>query len=164
MKKKEQNFTIFSIKRGRIIMNTKDFEIKIVKAEELKKLCMNNEVEEREPLKFLKGFRYVCKADYEEDERKDFIVAISDNIVVGVLKLGTIHEKKYKYKYISFVDVKEEYKNRGIARLLYQHIEKTLDNDKKVVSSFLTSQGKIAKLDKLLKQYVTSVPTSIQRR
>lgn len=140
-----------------------NIDIKIVKSNELEQLCINNPKEEQEPLRFLTGFRYVCNIDYKESEKNDFIVALCDDIVVGVLKLGTIYEKNYKYRYISFVDVKKDYRQRGIAKLLYQQIESVLDNDRKVVSSFLTKDGKNAKLDKLLKQYVTSVPTSIQR-
>ena len=52
------------------------------------------------------------------------LVAIEDNRVVGFLTISKIHDsiKNIYYAYINYVCVKKEYRRRGIATMLFNHV------------------------------------------
>lgn len=102
------------------------------------------------------GFRYFSPID-KEDNDFEYLLAMEDEKIVGVLKLGTL--KTDKTRYVSYVDVAESYREKGIARTLYRELNDVVRGEKLVVNSPLTGLGKKAKLDKILKQEVVSCKT-----
>jgi len=151
-----------------------EFIYKKVSKDDLRKIMEHCEIDsESKSVPVYKGFRYFSTFDLREDEEANFfLVAINkqSNNVVGVMRikcysLGSVEyvsestkvEGDY-FTLISFVDVKEKFKRKGIATNLYRTLNDVLTTEDMLMGTKLSYEGAKAQLGKLRKQLVTKCP------
>lgn len=118
-------------------------------------ICKGMEVDkETFNVEMFKGFRYFSPVDIKSGSY-DMLCAICDFKVIGVIKYNQCTLRKYTNVGISYIDVNKDYQNQGIATKLLENLNKNLKEYSKIESSFLTNEGKQAKLDKKMKEILT---------
>lgn len=110
------------------------------------------------------GFNYFSNVDLIEssaDFGNQFIVAYSDEGIIGVLKYKRYEKKTHKYvpenerttknTYLAvrFIDVRKDKRQKGLAKELIMVLNREFDQLETLVLSPLTSLGVRAKLKKL---------------
>ena len=97
------------------------------------------------------GFHYF--KDHDEIEGVKTLVAMQNNRFIGVIHYGVWNNNKYQS--ISYIDVAEPYKKKGVATKLIKELNKHLIPDMPLVLTDLSEEGKEAKMDELFKKYIT---------
>lgn len=94
------------------------------------------------------GFRYFENiAGYRK-----WLAATYKGKILGVI-CYRVHEE---YVYISYIDIAEPYKRKGIATMLIKEFNRRLDGSLPLVLSGLSIEGKQARVDELFDRYITN--------
>lgn len=91
--------------------------------------------------------------DHPEDR---FFMALDNKKVIGVclLQKSPYDEEKEAW-WISFMDIHQDYRRKGIAKSLYQFINEWVDSSMVIYGGMLSADGKSANLHKVRKQHIT---------
>lgn len=109
------------------------------------------------------GFTFFSPIDLEERDETIFIVYEEDNYVVGVLKLGLTKEKSKDIRYVSYVDVHKDFRQKGVGTELYRALNTVDLETNTIINSSLTKMGKEAKLNVIFKREITKYKTRIMK-
>ena len=102
------------------------------------------------------GFHYFSTMNLSESfscEPPTFIVSKNDNNeIIGVLKYG-LYDKGNKWEHIgiNYVDVAEEYQNKGIATKLLKKMDNIIPKESMIISSFIDNKKLEKQIVKMLK-------------
>lgn len=152
---KNENYILKQfLEKFRKTKDIKDLIIKKMTNEELQKLLYDNEngykiptVRKPSGWVFL-DFQYFSSGDLNPlyCSQNNFIVAIIDNEVVGVIKIGD-YEDYIKYKSICYVDVSAKYRRKGIASKMIKELNNYLSKNQPLLLTDLSNDGKKARID-----------------
>lgn len=81
------------------------------------------------------------------------LVAMQNNRFIGVIHYGVWN--KNPYQSISYIDVAEPYKRKGVATKLIKELNKHLIPNMPLVLTDLSEEGKTVNIDKLFKKYIS---------
>lgn len=109
------------------------------------------------------GFQFFSPIDREEKDDTIFIVCENKNDVVGVLKLGITKERKKNVRYVSYVDVHKDFRQKGVGTELYRALNTVDLETNTIINSSLTKMGKEAKLNVIFKREITKYKTRIMK-
>lgn len=137
--------------------------------EEVEKMARNYSVDaEGWSVPVFEGFRYFSPIDFKQQEiGTRFILATYKEEIVGVMKTkryaqdnhAYVDEKEKRtipnYIAIRYVDVREDFKRRGMASALYKHLNTRLNSSDTVISSPLSAEGEKAALHTIRTTYIT---------
>lgn len=93
----------------------------------------------------VQGFHYFTANDlvgYYGPKNLEFIVCLSGDKVVGVMKIADYENYSISYKGLNYVDVHIKYRRKGIAKGLYKELDKHLSNGEILISSHPSEMGK----------------------
>lgn len=104
----------------------------------------------------LGGFTYL-KWDELHYSRKDlyFLTALYKNNVIGVIKFGVWDGPKHQA--VSYIDVSEKYRNKGIAKKLISNLEKYLYDDLTLVLTDESDMGKMCNMNEKFRNAIKKV-------
>jgi len=109
---------------------------------------------------YFKGFHYFSPEDFNAYEDSKYLVAymLEHNKVsiIGVIKYS-VYGSEYQYQGLSYVDIQETYKGKGVVKLLISELNKYLDDKMILKLSFLSKEGKQCNLDQLFKKLIHGV-------
>ena len=109
---------------------------------------------------YFKGFHYFSPEDFNAYEDSKYLVAyiIENNktSIIGVIKYS-VYGSEYQYQGLSYIDIQESHKGKGVAKLLISELNKHLDNKMILKLSFLSKEGAICNLNKLFKKLIYGV-------
>jgi len=109
---------------------------------------------------YFKGFHYFSPEDFNAYENSKYLVAYileHDKIsIVGVIKYS-VYGSEYQYQGLSYIDIQELYKGKGVAKLLISELNKYLDDKMILKLSFLSKEGTICNLNQLFKKLIHGV-------
>lgn len=97
------------------------------------------------------GFHYF--KNHDEIQGVKTLVAMQNNKFLGAIHYGVWNNNKYQS--ISYIDVAEPYKRKGIATKMIKELNKHLIPNMPLVLTDLSEEGKAAKIDELFKKYIT---------
>lgn len=109
------------------------------------------------------GFVLFSPIDLKDKDENIFIIYEENDCVAGVLKLGITTEDKKLIRYVSFVDVHKDYRQKGIATKLYNKINDLELETDTIINSTLTKLGKEAKLNIIFKREITKYRTRVMK-
>ena len=101
-------------------------------------------------------FQYFSSADLNSlyCSLTNFIVAIIDNEVVGVIKIRE-YEDHIKYQSICYIDVSAKYRRKGIASKMIKELDNYLQKNQPLVLTELSKDGQKARIDLIFKRNIT---------
>lgn len=91
-----------------------------------------------------KGFHYFSPVNFDYYAKEDFIVAFNENSeIIGVLAYGWYGFKnEEKYRGFSFIDVRMDYRNKGVSKELIKELSKQFKKDDSLTVSKLSNDGR----------------------
>ena len=160
---KDENYILEQfMAKFRKTKDIKDLVIKKMTNEELHKLLYDNENGYKMPTVrkpsgwvFL-DFQYFSSADLNSlyCSLTNFIVAIIDNEVVGVIKIRE-YEDHIKYQSICYIDVSAKYRRKGIASKMIKELDNYFQKNQPLVLIELSKDGQKARIDLVFKRNIT---------
>ena len=136
--------------------------IKKMTNEDLYKLLYDNENSYKMPTVqkpsgwvFL-DFQYFSSADLNSlyCSLTNFIVAIVDNEVVEVIKIGE-YKDHIKYQSICYIDISAKYRRKGIASKMIKELDNYFQKNQPLVLIELSKDGQKARIDLVFKRNIT---------
>lgn len=139
-----------------------DLEYKIMSKEELKNILLKDGEWKNhlvgDNANFL-GFHYFNARElvsyFESPKNLEFVVCISNDEVLGVLKIADYNSYGLTYKGLNYVDVHVKHRRKGIAKGLYKTLNEHLSEDDILISSIPSKMGKEIKINLVRKKYLT---------
>lgn len=100
------------------------------------------------------GFHYFTPMDYS-NSKMNYLVAKTGGIIIGIIKFGPSAMLKRNFV-LSFIDVSEKYRNKGIATALFRELGKYIGDEVLYVTKESEMGRKCHMLD-ICKKYISNV-------
>ena len=101
----------------------------------------------------LSGFRYFDP--HTVNGKVGYLCAMYEGEIVGVIHYGTWRDNPYQS--ISYIDIHNAYKRKGIAKGLIKELNKYLDKSKPLVLTDVSEEGKAANMEEEFKRGIKGI-------
>lgn len=134
------------------VKNNRDL-IEIIKRSPLEEHCVPTWINRSNNHSII-GFTYL----HPEYDNGMYLVALNDDVVAGVIKVGIYGEHRDIHQSICYIDVNSAYRNRGIAKRMIKELEKYLAKDLPIVMTDKSEMGRLCRMKEHFRNAGYSIP------